>query len=533
MCSSKIISENITKKAAFLIVAAFSVFSAFWAISSWPIGNHEAYVGVAARQMLKTGNWTVPIYDGQPRLNKTPLNYWLVALGAKVAGSVNNFVLRLPSAALAVVSTMAIFYFVSGWLGFRIATLSSLIWSGNYCYIIYSHTGRPEMALTVFITISMLSFYSAIETKSRKNQICCMLVFWVSFTLSMYAKGPAPLPLIFPALFFYFAVFRKWKLIPKTLPVIGTLLFLLAFAPWPIAVFLKCPNAVEVWKREYLDRAAGEYAPGSKPFYYYFKVMFTFMPPFSAFIPLAIFTPFYKIWDEKRRVMTYLWLWFLVGIVIMSFCGGKREHYILPMMPAMAILTGIILDDMLFVNKAYTKKFSAVFLSAHAFVFIAGALAAAVWLLRENHVAKSLLLYAVAATTVFTVAMVIFFVLDKKIQALACFFAGFCAAAIFSPFIENIKPQKRYSSRDLAYNIAAISGSRDIVAYCKIESSLIYYFGRDIKVENDPNLIYKLYAAGSGIIAADKQLERLKEDSRFSLVVSNFENDIGLFMKIK
>ncbi|MFA6176429.1 MAG: glycosyltransferase family 39 protein [Phycisphaerae bacterium] len=533
MGNSKIISENFTKTVAFLVVAAFSVFSAFWAISSAPIGNHEAYVGVTARQMLNTGNWTVPIYNGQPRLNKTPLNYWLVTIGAKINAGVNNFVLRLPSAALSVPSTMAIFYFVSQWLGFRIATLSSLIWSGNYCYMIFSHTGRPEMALAVFVTIAMLSFYSAIETQSRKNQICYMLVFWASFTLSMYAKGPAPLPLIFPALFFYFAIFRKWKLIPKTLPVIGTILFLLAFVPWPLAVWLKCPDAVEIWKKEYLDRATGEYAPGSKPFYYYFRVMFAYIPPFSAFIPLAFFAPFYKIWEEKRRPMTYLWLWFLAGIVVMSFCGGKRAHYILPMMPAMAILTGIILDDMLFVNKAYTKKFAAVFLSAHAFVFIAGAIAAAVWLLRENHFAKFLLLYAMAVILAFAVAMVIFFILNKKIQATACFFAGLCIVVIFSPFVENTKPQQKYSMRDFAYNIAAISDSRDIVAYCKIESSLIYYFGKDIKIESDPNRIYELYAAGSGIIAKDDKFEQCKKDSRFSLVVSNFENDTGLFMKIK
>ena len=43
----------------------------------------------------------------------------------------------------------------------------------------------------------------------------------------MLAKGPAPLPLIVPALFFYFAVFRKWKLIPKLLPIAGVILFLL------------------------------------------------------------------------------------------------------------------------------------------------------------------------------------------------------------------------------------------------------------------------------------------------------------------
>jgi 4-amino-4-deoxy-L-arabinose transferase-like glycosyltransferase len=266
MWNGGIVNDETAKKFAFLAAAVVSILVSFWALSFSPVGNHEAYVAVTARQMLEGGDWVVPVFNGEARLNKTPLCYWLAAIAAKTAGGINDFIVRVPTAALAVVSAMAIFYFVSEWLGVSIAALSSLIWSTSLCFIRYSHTARPEMALTVFVAISMLSFYSAINSESRKKQILYMLIFWVSFSLSMLAKGPAPLPVIFPALFLYFAIFRKWKFIPKLLPVSGVILFLLIFFPWPIAVLAKCPQAVEVWKNEFLGRAAGEYAAGSNHF---------------------------------------------------------------------------------------------------------------------------------------------------------------------------------------------------------------------------------------------------------------------------
>jgi 4-amino-4-deoxy-L-arabinose transferase len=200
---------------------------------------------------------------------------------------VNDFVVRLPSTALAVLSAIAIFYFVCDWLGLRIAAFSSLIWSTSLCYVRYTHTGRPEMSLTVFVTIAMLSFYSAIKEQSRKKQVYCMLVFWLSFALAMLAKGSSPLPLILPALFFCFAVFKQWKLIPKLLPIAGVLLFLLIVFSWPAYVLIKQPGAIEVWKNEFLGRAAGGYATGSEPFYYYLGIMFVYFLPFCACLSLS------------------------------------------------------------------------------------------------------------------------------------------------------------------------------------------------------------------------------------------------------
>jgi len=518
------------KGLVFPAVAAVSILAAFWSLTGRAIGNHEAYVAVTAREMVGSGNWLIPYFNGEPRLQKTPLSYWLAAAAAKAAGGVNDFVVRLPSAALAVLSAIAIFYFVCDWLGIRIAALSSLIWSTSFCYIRYTHTGRPEMAITAFVAIAMLSFYSAVKADERKKQIYCMLIFWLSFSLAMLAKGPAPLPLVIPALFVYFVVFRQWKLIPKLLPIAGVILFLLIVLPWPIAVLLKEPTAIEVWKNEFLGRAAGEYASGEKPFYYYFGEMFLLFLPYSAFIPLALAAPFYRIWEKKREIIFYMWFWFAAGIVVMSFCGGKRQHYILPLMPAMAVLAGIILDDMIFAGKAYGRRFVAIFSIGHLFAVITGVTGVVVWLMRTQHHLRNFITCMGLVVVILAFYVSILFLLNRKAAATTGLFAVLCLSILILPVLGDKESDDNYILRDFAYKTAAAAEGRPIIAYCRINSSFIYYLGHDIPVVCDIDEVYEKYSAGCGIVAAGDNFKQLKEDGRLRLLSEGFDDDRGLFM---
>jgi len=526
-----IMDDKKLRRIAFPVAIAVSILTAFWAITDRPLGGHEAYVAVTARQMVNSGDWLIPYFNGEPRLQKTPLGYWLVAAAAKAAGGVNDFVVRLPSAVLAVLSAIAILYFVSDWLSVRIAALSSLIWSTSLCYIRYSHTGRPEMALTAFVTIAMLSFYSAVKAQSRRKQVCCMLIFWLGFSLAMLAKGPAPLPLVFPALFFYFAVFRRWRLIPKLLPIAGAVLFLLISLGWPAAVLIKLPQVLEVWKNEFLGRAAGEYAAGSKPFFYYFGIMFVYFLPFSAFIPLALAAPFYRIWEKKREVIFYLWFWFVAGIVVMSFCGGKRQHYILPLMPAMAVLAGIIIDDMIFVNKAYSRRFVAIFSIGHLFAVITAVTGVVVWLMRAQHHLQNFIMYIGLIIVMLAFCISILFLLNKRAIATASLFVVLCVLILIWPMLEDKETDENYIIRNFADMVAVAAADKPVIAYCKVNASFIYYSGHDIPVVCDIDKVYERYSAGCGIVAAGDNFEQLKGDERFRLFGISLDKGRGFFIK--
>ncbi|MCD4830617.1 MAG: glycosyltransferase family 39 protein [Anaerohalosphaeraceae bacterium] len=479
---TNILSSKKTPRLMVIATAAIAIVAAFFLLALAPVGNHEAYVGVSADNMLKNSEWVVPIFNSQLRLQKTPLNYWFVAAAGKVLGGVNEFCLRLPNAFLAVVSAIAIIFFVKQWAGLSAAVISAIIWSTSLGYIRYSHTGRPEMSLAVLVTIAMLSFFAGIKTQSRKEQICYMLVFWLSFALAMLAKGPAPLPLLVPPLFFYIAIFRKWKKIPSMLPIVGVIIFLAVVLPWPIAVLLKSPQALEIWKAEFLGRAAGDYASGGKPFYYYFRAMFALFVPWSGFIPAAIAAPFYRVWERKQKPMYYLWLWFVVSVVAMTLCGGKRQHYILAAMPAMAILTGVILDDMLFIRKAYTKIFVRNFLCIYAVALVATAIAGTVWLGKQGKTISH----------------------DAAVKSFA----------LETSEIINKKDEKSI-----------------LTAYCKANPSFIYYFKRPVPVEADLAKIREIYNNGGYISATGDYMDKLENQEGFTVIYRGLDSGRAIFKK--
>jgi 4-amino-4-deoxy-L-arabinose transferase-like glycosyltransferase len=510
------------KRTNLLIIAvmALTVVSAFWVLSEGPLNNHECFVSIAAREMLQTGDWVLPRYNGEIRLEKTPLCYWLVAFTAKLTGKVDEFSSRLPSALFAILSAVAILYFVSQHLGIRIAAISTAVWVSASAFTKYSHSARPEMALCTFVAVSMLSFYSAMQTQSRQRRISYMLIFWLSFALGMLAKGPAPLILVIPPIFFYFAVFRQWKKIKYTLPIIGPILFLLIVLPWPIMVTARVPQGLMFWKREFIDRFMGDYAAGHKHFWYYLPTAFLLAAPFSTFIPHAFSAPFYSAWERKRPVMWYLWLWFVVQLLVMTISGGKREHYILSVFPAFSILTGICLYDMIFEQKAFSPKQAKQWFIAHIIAVTAGSVAFLYWAFtkRQSHVLPAV--HLVMMTT-FVLGLVIFlFRRKQKVAATILLFAGYCAI-LMTVFVYFINPfSYNNPSRSFSTEVGKIvPPDQQLIAYNYLSARTVHYAGRIIPEIHSFDEIRFRYEKGDWIIATGDDYQDMLKAGGFEVVL--------------
>jgi len=514
-----------TKAAAVCCVVLISVITAGWNLGARTLDGHECYVSVTARRMLETGDWVVPSYNGRVRLEKTPLNYWLVALAGKLTGHINEFAARLPSVACALLSTLAILYFVKQWLGFRTAVISALIWSTSLGFVRYGRSARPEMSLTCFVAISFLAFYSAAQAASRKRQIAYLLIFWAGFGVAMLAKGPAPLPLILVPLFLYFVIFRQWKLLPKLLPIAGIVIFLLIVLAWPTLLANRLAqaggetNTMAFWKREFIDRFFGGFGGSSKPSYYYLHVMLQFILPWAVFLPMALAAPFYKIWGGKQKTMLFLWLWFAGGVAIMSLSSGKRMHYIMPAMPAMAILIGILFEDIVFSRDAYTGRFARNMLLFHVGALVAGAIGVPVYAAIEGQytVAGQTAIISVLSLAI-AVVIVLFFVKNRPVFGCAAIFVGYCALFMSAYNSLAVVKGKSYYTRKFALSAAAmVRQSDDLVAYKDVSSGFVHYFGRNVPVVEDLSQSYEKYRQGAWVAATGKFMEELMEDGRFSI----------------
>ncbi len=511
-----------SKKTKILLVCGVLLLasvSASWAISEKTLGNHECFVSITAREMLASGDWVWPTCNGQPRLVKTPLSYWLVAGSAKLTGSVDELTARLPNIIFAVLSAAAILYFVNRCVSFRAALICAAVWATSLGYIRYAHNARPEMAMTFFIVLAFLSFYCAVTAQSSKRQVAYMLVFWLSFALANLAKGPAPLPLVLIPLFFYIAIFRKWRTLPGLLPIIGPLIFLAIVLPWPLAITQKLNWDIGLWKTEFVDRFLGNYRPGGKSLYYYLLRMFQFVVPWVVFLPMALAGPFYRVWNKKRPLMQFLWLWFVVDIVFLTISGGKRQHYILPLMPAMAVLIGILIEDMAFTRKAYSLRFAKTVLLSHVIGVIALAVAGCVYLVKTypDMVTEAVILSTVGV--ILAVAVVVLFAAGKVAAGCGTFFAGIVVLVmiVYVAFLNplNCNRHSRHFSERLAQ---IVPQSDDLIAYENVSNRTVHYFGKVIPEVYDKSVLYSYYEQGDWVVATGGYLEKLRADGRLRMV---------------
>ncbi len=499
-----------------------SAVSASWMLSARMLDSHECYVSVTAREMLESGDWVSPTFNGLPRINKTPLCYWLVAGLAKITGKVNEFAARFPSALFAFLSAAAILYFVNQWLSFRIAVLSTGVWVTSLSYIRYSHSARPEMALAFFITLCLMSFYSAFTTRSRGHQVIYMLVFWISFGLANLAKGPAPLAYVLIPIFFYVAISRQWKVLTKLLPVAGPIIFLVIVLPWPLAIAHMVNWNLMTWKHEFIDRLYGGYAKGNFPIYYYFGIMFKYVTPWVAFLPMALFAPFYRAWGKAQPVMRFLWLWFVAVFVFLTINVGKRQHYILPLMPAMAVLISILLEDMAFVRKAYTQRFARNVLKGHIIAIIVCAVGVSIYVAIAEPQFLAFVVSLGIITIAISLAVAILFSRGKPAAACGAIFGGIIIWVMIcnAGFLAVLDVER--GLRVFAKKVARIVPQSDkLVAYQHVSSKFVQYFGKVVPEIQDKSLLYERYEKGDWVFCTFDCLDELTQDDQLRKVYSS------------
>jgi len=522
-----LLEEPFSGTARMFIVCGFFIlclFGTLGLLSLRTLDSHECFVSVTAREMVKNHDWLFPTCNGQPRLNKTPLSYWLVAAFSLVTGKIDAFTARFPSAVFGFLSVSCIYLYIKQWFYPRVALISGAVWLTTLGLFRYSHSARPEMALTFFVLVCYLSFYDAIISPTRKRQIISMLIFWVSLGLGMLAKGPAPIAYVFVPLFVYIFLFRKWKTIPKLLPLVGPVLFLLIVLPWPLYIGSKIHWNLTLWRQEYVERLTGDYVPGHLPFYCYLLMMFKFITPWAAFLPMALICPFYSVWKEKQPLMKYLWICFVAVFVFLTLDQGKRQHYILPIMPTTAILIGILLEEMIFQKEAFSRLFSANVLRYHAIILAGG----------------SIIAYGVVAIIspplglrVLTLSLFMIFLVAVTVQLFRKQKPGYATCLIFTgiifwcllakAFLEPQLDTDKYA-RNVAVEVARrVPPSETVVAFQSASSRFVQYYGKTIPIVSDETALKEIYEKGGWIFCNLEKLEAIKKYGPFDVVYSETE----------
>ena len=324
-----------------LLLLGFCGFLFFFGLAYFGLlGADEPRYAQVAREMLARHDWITPTLGGVSWLEKPVFYYWETILAYHMFG-VSDWAARLPSAMDATLMVLAVYFFLRRFRpGFQLD--GALMTASATGIIGFARAASMDMPLAAAFTIAMLAWYAWLETGRRLH----LLLFYICLGLGTLAKGPiAPfLAAVIIALFVWGK--GEWRLLTRTFWVPGVAVFCLVTLPWYIAVQLKNPEFFRIFILQHnLQRFGSDVYHHTQPFWYYVPVAIIGLLPWLLFIGSAAVETARAWWTEKREMFrsedglsVFLLIWLIVPLLFFSASQSKLPGYILPALPAGALL---------------------------------------------------------------------------------------------------------------------------------------------------------------------------------------------------
>ncbi len=298
----------------------------------------EPREALAVQDIVQRGEWLVPLKRATDIPSKPPLFHWSAALTARLTGKLNESTIRFPSALYATLGVLLIYFLGRKIFGAEAALLGAAILATTLVYQDQALSARVDMTLCFCVTLSLALFYSLY--RGFLTHPLWYYVFYVLVGISTLAKGP--LGILLPALVAgtFVALKRRWEVMAKFCFHPGVILMLVLATGWYVIAVTR--GGEGFLDRQILQENFNRFFGGSghnHPVYYYIPYLFSQGLPWSLFLPFVLWDSFRKF-SLARDDTLFFQLWFLVMFVFFSISMGKRPVYLLPLYPALSLLTG-------------------------------------------------------------------------------------------------------------------------------------------------------------------------------------------------
>jgi len=362
---------------AFFILIAFAAtlfLSDIWVYKEFV--RAESYFALGARSMVERNQWLTPHAPDELQLNKPPLTYWLIGASYKLFGA-SYGAARLPSV-LAAMGVLAVVYLLGTWrYGNRAGLISVVTLASSYLFVSFARMAMSDMLLTFCVTAAFACYIAALTEQTPRSR---KLVFvgYVALALGVLTKGPVALALVAIPIGLELIV-RRDRANFKRLQILPGLVVVLAIAaPYFFLVYARVGLGPLrfFFLGENLQRFTGQiYESGGRPFWYELAAFFSDFAPWSLLLILAAWFDWRRAERERtsRGVTRILYLWLVYTVILFSLASFKRDYYLLPAMPAAALIVGPLIANAESLPK-FARRIVAGFLVICAVVFLAIAL---------------------------------------------------------------------------------------------------------------------------------------------------------------
>ncbi len=328
-----------------VLLAGFCAFLFFYGLGQFGlVGADEPRYAQVAREMLERRDWITPVLGGQAWLEKPPLYYWQAMVAYSLYG-VSDAAARVPSALDATFLVIAVYIFLRRFR--RGVELDGALIAASCAGVIgYARAAGTDMALASTFSIAILAWWGWRESGRRAY----LAAFYFFLALGALAKGPVAPFLAVLIIVLYAASVREFRVIAKTLWLPGIVLFCAISLPWYFAVQMRNPEFFRIFFLQHnLERFSSNLYHHHAPFWYYLPVTLLALVPWAVCVTVASVESARVWWAERStsdpahegcepQFRVFLLLWLIVPVVFFSISRSKLPGYILPAVPAGALL---------------------------------------------------------------------------------------------------------------------------------------------------------------------------------------------------
>ncbi|PIQ50311.1 MAG: phospholipid carrier-dependent glycosyltransferase [Cytophagales bacterium CG12_big_fil_rev_8_21_14_0_65_40_12] len=299
---------------------------------------NESFYAESVREMFESGNFLDIQYNYEPRYNKPPLTYWLIAASASVFG-LNEFGIRLPIILLTIGSVWLTYLLGKKLYGQRGGIYALVIMAVSVQLMAVKQYASPEIPLTFFFTLTLYWFIKAYQENKTKYYYLA----YVALGLTVLTKG-YPYIVVIAGIIGLFTLLDNGFNLKSTFKKTGQFklhfgvpIVLIIGLSWVIYMYLNFGSDFwEIFQRETFDRAFTRNEKSMRPFFYVEVISWTILPYSLAFF---IILGYYLFKFKKiKKEIALAFSWFIVMFVIFTAAKGKIPTYFIQAHPAIALM---------------------------------------------------------------------------------------------------------------------------------------------------------------------------------------------------
>jgi 4-amino-4-deoxy-L-arabinose transferase-like glycosyltransferase len=347
------VTASQARAVAFLLVCAALFFlPGFFNIP--PVDRDEARFAQATKQMVETGDFVDIRFQDEVRYKKPVGIYWMQAAAVETLkalglprAELRIWVYRLPSLIGAVGAVLLTYWAALAFVTRRGAVFAALMMCSCVLLSAEARLAKTDAMLLLTVVAAMGALARVYLSWQRGEEPAHPpwsgpAIFWTALAVGILIKGP--LILMFAGLTIVTLAFldRNASWLWRLRPVWGLMWMLVLVLPWFIAIYWRAGDAffTDSVGGDMLSKLAAQEAHGAPPGLYLLLFWITFWPG----APLAgMAVP--AVWRARREPgAQYLLAWLVPSWIVFELVLTKLPHYVLPLYPAIAILTAGALE---------------------------------------------------------------------------------------------------------------------------------------------------------------------------------------------